>query len=148
MPSSPPRLASGWSGLKYPKGPTRAELKGSLTYRERQIIDRNRAHCERRDGFCRIGHWKDSAIALFGECYGPSEWNHFRRRSKSRGEAPEVRHSTEITGMLCERHHDMVDEHEIDFDYLTNKRADGPMKFRNDIGELVEHEMPKPHWDR
>ena len=148
MPSSPPRLASGCPDLAFPKGQTRAERKGSLGYRERQIIERNRAHCERRDGDCRIGYWGDTAIALFGECFGTPEWNHFRRRSKSRGEPPEVRHSVEITGMLCGRHHDMVDEHEIDFDYLTEKRADGPMKFRNEIGELVEHDMPKPHYGR
>jgi hypothetical protein len=144
MPSTPPRLASGCPDLKFAKGPTRAELKGSSNYRERQIIKVNRAHCERRDGDCRIGYWGDIAIALFGECMSAPEWNHFRRRSKSRGEPPEQRHSTEVTGMLCGRHHDMVDEHEIDFVYLTSQRADGQMKFWNAIGELVEHEMPKP----
>lgn len=143
---TPPNLASSCPDLAHPKGPTRAERKGSIGYRERQIIQRNRAHCERRDGDCRIGYWGGSAVALFGECFGTPEWNHFRRRSKSKGEPPEVRHSVEITGMLCGRHHDMVDEHEIDFDYLTETRADGPMKFRNEIGELVEHEMPKPQW--
>jgi hypothetical protein len=146
MPSTPPRLASGFDGLKFPKGPTRAELKGSSNYRERQIIKANRAHCERRDGDCRIGYWGEIAIALFGECMSTPEWNHFRRRSKSRGEPPEERHSTEVTGMLCGRHHDMVDEHDINFVYLTTKRADGPMKFWNEMGELVEHEMPKPRW--
>ena len=146
MPSSPPRLASSFDGFKFKKGPTRAERKGSLGYRERQIIQRNRAHCERRDGDCRIGYWGDTAVALFGECFGTPEWNHFRRRSKSRGEPPEERHSTEVTGMLCGRHHDMVDEHEIDFDYLTEKRADGLMAFWNDIGRLEEHKMPKPQF--
>jgi hypothetical protein len=148
MPSTPPRLASGCPDLKFAKGPTRAELKGSFDYRERQIIKANRAYCERRDGDCRIGYWGEIAIALFGECMSTSEWNHFRRRSKSRGEPPEERHSTEVTGMLCGRHHDMVDEHEIDFVYLTSKRADGLMKFWNAMGELVEHEMPKPRWSR
>lgn len=150
MPSQPPRLASSCPDLAIPKGPTRRELKGKLDYRERQIIQRNRAHCVRRDGDtgCRIGYWGELAVALFGECMGTPEWNHFRRRSKSRGEPPEERHSTEVTGMLCGRHHDMVDLHQIEFEYLTEKRADGPMKFWNEIGELVEHDMPKPHWSR
>jgi hypothetical protein len=145
MPSPPPRLASSHPGLAIPKGPTRRELKGKRDYRERQIITRNRAKCERRDGDCRIGYWK-VGVELFGECYGKSEWNHFDKRSLTMGEEPEERHSTERTGMACSTHHRMLDEHEIKHEALTEKGLDGPMKFWNDIGELVEHEMPKRRW--
>jgi hypothetical protein len=146
MSSHPPRLASSYPGLAIPKGPTRAELKGKVDYRERQIIQRNRARCERRDGDCRIGYWGDLAIELFGECYGKSEWNHFDKRSLTRGEDPEDRHSTQRTGMACATHHRMLDEHEIKFEALTEDGLDGVMKFWNDLGELVEHEMPKRRW--
>jgi hypothetical protein len=147
MPSPPPRLASSFEGLAIPKGPTRAELKGKLDYREKQIIQRNRAKCERRDGFCRIGHWGDLAIELFGECYGKSEWNHFDKRSLTRNEDPEDRHSTTCTGMLCASHHRMVDAHDIKFEYLTEEGADGPMAFwADDARRLVEEEMPKRRW--
>lgn len=143
-----PRLASSCPDLAIPKGLTRAELKGKLTYRERQIIQRNRAKCDRRDGFCRIGYWGEIAIALFGECYGGSEWHHFVKRSMTRNMPPEDRHSTEVSGKVCATHHRMLEAHEIDYDFLTEDRADGPMKFSNEIGELVEHEMPKPQWSR
>lgn len=143
-----PNLASSFNGFKFSKGPTRKELKGSEDYRERQIIQRNRAHCVRRDGDCRIGYWGAVAVALFGECMGTPEWNHFRRRSASRGEPPEVRHSVEVTGVLCGRHHDMVDQHEIDFEYLTSKRAEGLMAFwlKGCRERLIEEEMPKPRY--
>jgi hypothetical protein len=148
MPSSPPRLASGHPDLAFPKGQTRAEKKGKLDYRERQIIDRNRAKCVRRDGAlgCRIGYWQKTEI--FGDCYGGSEWNHFDKRSLTMNEPPEERHSSRITGMLCGTHHTLVDDHEIKFEYLTDAGADDVMKFWNDKGELVEHRMPKQHWDR
>lgn len=149
MPSAPPRLASGCVDLKFPKGQTRAEKKGSEDYRERQIIQRNRAHCVRRDGEtgCRIGHWGDSAVALFGECFGKSEWNHFDKRSLTMNEPPEERHATWRTGMLCGTHHDLVDDHKILFRYLTPDGADGLMAFwKKGERELVEEEMPKPRY--
>lgn len=146
MPAAPPRLASGCKELAFPKGQTRAERKGKLDYRERQIIDRNRAKCVRRDGKlgCRIGYWQKTEV--FGDCYGGSEWNHFDKRSLTMNEPPEERHSTAITGMLCATHHRLVDAHEIKHEALTEDGLDGPMKFRNDIGELVEHDMPKPRY--
>jgi hypothetical protein len=149
MPAEPARLASGCSELKHPKGQTRADKKGKLDYRERQIIDRNRAKCVRRDGDtgCRIGHWGDSAEALFGECYGKSEWNHFDKRSLTMNEPPEDRHSSAITGMLCGTHHDLVDDHKIKFEYLTEDGADGVMAFWKDPQrKLIEEEMPKPRY--
>jgi hypothetical protein len=148
MPVAPPRLASGCSDLKFPKGQTRAEKKGSLDYRERSIITRNRARCERRDGECRIGYWKVGE-ELFGECYGASEWNHFDKRSLTMGEDPEERHATSKTGMLCASHHRMVDAHEIKHEALTEDGLDGPMAFWvDDSRRLVEHEMPKPRWGK
>lgn len=144
-----PRLASSCPDLAIPKGPTRAELKGTEDYREQQIIKRNRAACVRRDGFCRIGHWGESAIKLFGECYGTSQWNHFDKRSLTRNEPPEDRHATWRTGMLCGTHHDLIDTHKILFRYLTPKGADGLMAFwKQGERELEEEEMPKPRWDR
>lgn len=145
MPSSPPRLASGCADLAFPKGKTRAEVKGSLDYRERQVITRNRARCERRDGPCRIGYWS-AGVQVFGECYGSSEWNHFDKRSLTMNEDPEDRHATSRTGMLCNSHHRMVDAHEIKVESLTQDGADGRMAFWTEQGRLEEHEMPKPQW--
>lgn len=145
---NPPNLASSCPDLAIPKGPTRKELKGQEDYREKQIMKRNRAHCVRRDGFCRIGHWGDLAVELFGECYGKSEWNHFHKRSLTRGMPPEERHSTRITGMLCVTHHRMVDDDDILFEYQTADGADQPMTFwpKGSLKQLVEEEMPKPRY--
>lgn len=148
MPAQPPRLASSCPDLAIPKGLTRKELKAKVDYREQQIIKRNRAACVRRDGFCRIGHWGDIAVKLFGECFGKSEWNHYEKRSKTMNEPPEDRHSTRITGMLCATHHRMVDHDEILFEYQTEDGADQPMTFwpKGQSQRMTEEEMPKPQW--
>jgi hypothetical protein len=145
---TPPNLASSCPELAHPKGPTRRELKGQLDYRERQIIDRNRAKCVRRDGTlgCRIGYWQKTET--FGDCYGASEWNHFDKRSLTMNEPAEERHSSRITGMLCGTHHTLVDNHEIKFEYQTEDGADGLMTFWNEHGKLEEHKMPRPNWSR
>jgi hypothetical protein len=147
MPSSPPRLASGCHELAFPKGPTRAEIKSREDREEQQIIKRNRAKCVRRDGDCRIGYWGDSAVELFGECFGASQWHHLDPRSLTRNEPPEVRHSTTITMMACGSHHRMLDLHEIKYEPQTEDGADGPLTFWVDESRrLVEHAIPKPQW--
>lgn len=101
-----------------------------------------RATCVERDGQCRAhintryervdfsgGH------LLLGDCEGVSEWAHMheRRRSKTRNQAPEVRHDTKYSLMLCTRHHAQYDGRErprLFITALTRRGADGPLKFR------------------
>lgn len=66
-----------------------------------------RAECVERDGPCLV--W--TRIGLFGECRGPSVWSHLRghRRSNTRGMAPEKRHNTMFSAILCS-YHDRLEE--------------------------------------
>lgn len=61
-------------------------------------------------------------------CAGPSEWAHIgkHRRCHTRGMAPEARHTTQGSAMLCKRHHDAYDAHEFDIEPQTAAGMDGP----------------------
>ncbi|MGE4160669.1 MAG: hypothetical protein AB7G23_02960 [Vicinamibacterales bacterium] len=89
-----------------PKPEPSARVKRREQREEAAISARVRAECVKRDGHCRAKH--------LGGCAGPSEWAHapWWTRAKTRGMAPERRHTTADTLMLCRRHHARLDGRE------------------------------------
>jgi hypothetical protein len=127
--------ASANPHLKFAKGITQKTMDAREDRLEAAIKKTNRAWVHRRDGDCRL--WKTD---LFGGCMGKDEWNHLTKRSKTRNEPPEVRHATGITCMACTRHHTLIDKGVIKHRYLTKKKADGPMVWRQGSKRYDERE--------
>lgn len=132
-------MAVGY-GVACPKPPKRKTLKGRKLRAESKVTQQVRAACVARDGDCRLTAWLQLsdmhvgnmlADALGRSCGGESEWAHMhsRRRSKTRGMAPEVRHDTQHSLMLCTFHHGEYDAKRLKITALTRKGADGPLKF-------------------
>lgn len=122
-----------------PKGqiPTVKSVKAKAGRSEKKVKVDVRAKCVLRDGDCRIAKagMGDEIAGVVGNCDGPPEWAHLedKRRSKTRGQAPEVRHTTEDSLILCRRHHNRYDGHErprIGIDKRTKRGADGPLRFK------------------
>ncbi len=100
---------------------------------ERKRIQIVRTQVFARDGVCRAGR---NLLAALGPCTGVAEWAHLgsHRRFKTRKMAPEVRHTTGGTCMLCSFHHKLYDGQILGLnrmliEFLTEKEADGPMAF-------------------
>src|SRR5688500_15406246 len=92
----------------------RRTTKGRKRRAERTVKQSIRSRCADRDGYCRIGgrdgtQEVDIHKSTMAWCQGVSEWAHLRgyRRSQTRGQAPERRHTTMHSLMLCSRHHGM-----------------------------------------
>lgn len=94
-----------YSHSAQPKGRTRAQLKAAKDRREAKVKKSVRQQCVDRDGHCR------AALHVQTPCIGESQWAHMheKRRSKTRGQAPEMRHMTAWSLMLCRGHHDAYD---------------------------------------
>jgi hypothetical protein len=127
-----------YSQLAYPKGERRQTRKGRQQRQEVAVKRSVRAACVERDGFCRLGDWEQNpddwhSDALEGNgCDGRSEWAHLagHRRSQTRGQAPERRHTTARSLMLCRRHHTQEERGELKITYQTERGCDGPLRFR------------------
>ena len=111
---------------------TRKQLKARKVRREAAVKQDVRAACVSRDGFCRV------VAALLNDYdvrpRGESEWAHMhaKRRSKTRGQDPEERHTTADSLMLCRFHHDAYDGRtrpRLTIEALTDRGADGPLQF-------------------
>jgi hypothetical protein len=128
-------LADFYRTCPLPKPVTRRRLKGRQARAEAQVKRKIRAVCVQRDGHCRAGGFnglKDQRSELFWpNCSYQSEWAHLhsRRRSKTRGQAPEIRHDTRHSLMLCRFHHAEYDQHRLQITDLSRKGCDGPLKF-------------------
>ena len=138
-------MAIGY-GVAAPKpAKTIKQLKARKDRAEAKVKRSVRQDCARRDGPCRFGMPSLEAITLdrragamnFAQpgCAGDSEWAHMhsRRRSQTRNQAPEVRHDTRHSFMVCQLHHDHYDGRRLPRLFvtaLTRKGADGPLKFR------------------
>ena len=98
----------GIGGVACPKPEPLKRVRGRKTRAESKVKKSVRAQCVERDGHCRACL---RLRGLYAECFGPSEWAHLdeRKRFKTRGMAPEKRHTTADSLMLCKRHHDMYD---------------------------------------
>ena len=107
----------------FGKGPTRARVKGRKARRETSVKTAVRRACVERDGYCRLSG--------FGLCEGPSEWMHLeaKKRARTRGQAPEERHTMDGSMMACRRHHHSYDAGEIELT-LGPDGADGPISYR------------------
>jgi hypothetical protein len=70
----------------------------------------------------------DKGRALVGLCDGVSEWAHLgdKKRFKTRGQAPEVRHTTAGSLMLCTKHHQDYDAGRM---VIEGDDANLPLKF-------------------
>ncbi len=136
-------MAIGY-GVACPKPTSRKTLKGRKDRAEAKQVKTVRAICVDRDGKCRVfktiageyGGWAilGALVQLEMEylCDGPSEWAHMhsRRRSQTRNQAPEIRHDSAHSLMLCRFHHTEYDAHRLSITALTRKGADGALKFR------------------
>ena len=115
MPA-PPKPAKGTAKRqKAAKG--RAETAHAQTIR---------AQVAERDGACVIQFRGNGALV---SCGGRSEWAHIgrHRRCHTRGQAPEQRHTTAGTAMMCERHHRAYDAHDFDLVPVDSERGmNGP----------------------
>lgn len=91
------------------------------------MVSKVREECVDRDGHCRLA----PAQHLFGPCRGPSQWSHRagRKRSQTRGEAPERRHTTADSMMQCQRHHELYERGVLADRPLTDRGADGPLEW-------------------
>lgn len=141
-------MAIGY-GEACPKPEKRTTAKGRKDRAEDKQKHIVRMLCVGRDGDCRIVSAKDGGkdrwmikagdamsigphVDVWGqECRGESEWAHMhsRRRSQTRGQAPEIRHDSAHSLMLCTKHHQDYDAHKLRITSLTRKGADGPLKF-------------------
>jgi len=121
-------MAIDYSRSELPKGRTRKQLKSRRDRLEAKIKAAVRAACVERDGECLVA----TRAGVFGECGGVPEWAHLfpHRRSQTRGLAPEIRHSTLTTAMLCTTHHALEESGAYRVMYLTPRGADGPVLWR------------------
>jgi hypothetical protein len=87
---------------RKPKGPT-ARARARKRAKEAPVVKSVRAQCVERDVYCRLSG--------MGRCEGPSEWCHLgeKKRFKTAGQAPQVRHTTAGSFMGCKRHHGLYD---------------------------------------
>ena len=116
-----------------PKPEPIARVKRRHKREEAKLARIVRDACVERDGFCRLF----SGTYTKGDTQsGPdldycgsrwSEWAHLedKRRFKTRGMAPEERHTTRDSCMLCNRHHPLYDAREITLTFLSELGADG-----------------------
>lgn len=132
------------SKLRHPKPTARRILKGRQARAEKLVEKLTRAAVVLRDGRCRFKRatWAEAgsvsldvapAYAFAGHrCEGPSEWAHFgdKRRSLTRGMAPELRHTTAGSLMLCKYAHEAYDAGHLKITALTRHGCDGRLKFR------------------
>ena len=127
--------------IGFPKGRTRKQLKARKDRQEARIVKLVRAACAVRDGYCRRRRdqvdnrlmFQDAYTAIeIHSCDGPSEWAHFggKRRARTRGQAPEVRHTTAGSLMLCRSAHADYDAGRLKITALTRHGCDGRLKFK------------------
>ena len=110
-------------GQAAPKPAPRKRTTARKQRHEAAVKKSVRAQCVERDGYCRVS---DS------QCGGLSEWAHLgaKKRARTRGMAPELRHTTGGSLMLCTVHHLWYDRGQMQIVPLTLKGADGLLHFR------------------
>ena len=120
----------GEQPMPCPKPEPLARTKRRRQRQEVAIVKDVRAQCVARDGYCAT--WSTGAVSsVCGPCSGRSEWAHFgaHTRAKTRGMAPERRHTTAGSFMLCARHHRDYDAHRLLIVALSDRGCDGPLVF-------------------
>ena len=114
-----------YSQLPLSKGTPRKRIKARKQRAETAVKQRVRAECVERDGDCVL------RPASWHVCGGESQWSHLgkKKRARTRGMPPEVRHTTAGSLMLCTVAHLDYDEWRMQIDELTADGADGPLRF-------------------
>lgn len=113
--------------LKFAKPEKRRTTKGRKDRAEVKVEQKVRAECVERDGDCRL-KGVDGA-----NCRGESEWAHLddKKRARTRGMAPEERHTAGGSLMLCTFHHASYDNGGIDLEPLIQSvGANGRLGYR------------------
>lgn len=139
-PRGPKRQKVDYRQLTHSKGVSRKTAKGRKDRAEATVTKSVRAECVDRDGHCRLGkafrfitrdHLVQRQALWMHVCNEPSQWAHFgsKKRARTRGMAPEVRHTTAGSLMLCERAHTEYDAGTLMISALTRKGCNGPLKF-------------------
>lgn len=121
-------------GVAVPKPEPLKRVRGRKTRAEAKVKSAVRAQCYERDGYCRL-----FPLTRMVACKGGWQWAHLgeKKRFKTRKMAPEVRHTTAGSLILCERHHTMYDGRFVGgsrpprllIEALTERGADGPLRF-------------------
>ncbi len=109
-------------------GPT-AKHRAKRRRAEHPVAKSVRAECVERDDYCRLME--------LSRCEGPSEWAHLgaNKRARTRGMAPELRHTKAGSFMACRRHHRRYDAGQIEIGVIPEHGANGPMRIQE--GETV-----------
>lgn len=117
-------MAIGY-GVAQPKPEKLKTTRGRKRRREGKVTKSIRAQCVERDGYCRL--------MGVGTCDGPSEWAHLgeKKRARTRGMDPEVRHTTVHSMMLCHLHHYLYDVGTITITLRTARGANDPVLVRD-----------------
>lgn len=110
-----------------PKPEPRKRIKARAKRAEGKVKGSVRAQCVERDGYCRFVQVQ----TVLGKCDGPSEWAHALQRFRTRGMAPEARHQTATSMILCQAHHFALDKgtgaDRLKVNPLTDDGLDGPV---------------------
>jgi hypothetical protein len=122
----------------FPKGPTRKAVKAKKDRAEAKVKKTVRQIVADRDINCRAGAWRVADFHIStswdrtaGPCHGLLEWAHFgaQRRAYTRGQAPELRHTSGGSLILCKFHHMAYDAGLLKIKALTDAGCDGPLEF-------------------
>lgn len=118
-------------GLAHPKGEPRARVKRRQRREEAAVVRAVRAEVFGRDVICRVAvdrseRWPHALVDV-RICRGDLTLAHLLRRSATRRMAPRKRHTVDQCIVLCQRHHEMEERHELTWRYLTDRKADGPI---------------------
>jgi hypothetical protein len=118
------------TSLAKPKRGSHKRLKAKRARAAGKVVEIVRHRCVERDGYCFIVNRLSAAqyfdlIPAIGICEGPSEWAHVgkHRRSKTRGQAAEVRHTTVGSAIACRKHHRLYDNHDFDIECFDAERG-------------------------
>lgn len=125
----------------FPKPEPIKKVKARRKHRERKVVGDVRPQVMDRDGYCRLAGLPPE----FGPCSGPQEWAHSSemRRSKTRKQDPEQRHTTAGSYAACRYHHNRMDGRALPriWDRSTTERgANGPVRWWTIVrGTVCEH---------
>jgi hypothetical protein len=118
--------------IQLAKPEPRKRVKARKQRQEAKVVKSVRAQCVERDGYCATVTKQTNAADAWTwmiQCDGVSEWAHLgdKKRFKTRGQAPEIRHTTAGSLMLCTKHHDDYDEGRM---AIIGDDANLPLTFR------------------
>jgi hypothetical protein len=97
------------AGLAFPKPPTRRQAKSRRSRADAAAIKAVRLLALERDGRCWFATNRQGSEWI--HCMGLPELAHLppRTRARTRGMAPDERHSLPYVAILCTHHHNRVD---------------------------------------